>query len=133
MEKPKQVTFSGCSNMQATYGGGVDPRGVLTPGQTYEVVRVEVFDWHTHYHIEIDGKLLAFGSGCFGEWEPEKLPEKLQMIVVDTENAFLVRIDSDPRSSRTGYANIIPQGADRQSRDFAIAFGKKFVECWNTQ
>ncbi len=126
-----RVTFSGCSDAQATYCGGVDPRGVLTPGQQYEVVRTEVFDCHTHYHIEVDGKLIPFNSGCFGEWEPEELPERLQTVIVDTENTFVVRIDSDPRGSRTGYANIIPQGADRASRDFAIAFGTEFVKRWN--
>lgn len=126
-----KVTFSGCSDAQATFAGGVDPRGILTPGQTYDVVQREVFDFHTHYHIEVDGKLIAFNSGCFGEWKPEELPDKLQTVVVDTLNAFLVRIDADPRGSRTGYANIIPQGADRASRDFAIAFGVEFVKRWN--
>ena len=127
----KQVTFTGCSNAQATLCGGRDPRILLKRGQAYDVVRTEVYDFHTQYYIEVDGEELPFNSGCFEEWEEEKLPEKLQVIVVDTANAFLVRIDSDPRGSRTGYANVIPQGIDRASRDFAIAFGKELVERWN--
>ncbi len=60
-----------------------------------------------------------------------KLPEKIQAIIVDTDNAFIVRLDGDPRTTDTGIANVIPRGAEREHRDYAIKVGKHLVKCWN--
>jgi hypothetical protein len=60
-----QVTFNGCSDAQANWGQGEDPRGLLKEGDTYEVINKEVHSWHTLFFIEIGGKELGFNSSCF--------------------------------------------------------------------
>lgn len=135
MSEKLKVTFKGCSDEQVNWGGGEDPRKLLKKGQEYEVVRTKMYDWHTHYFIEVDGKELPFGSGCFGDWEEEKieLPKKLTTIIADTDHAFVVRIGAEPRISDTGIANIIPINRDvsRQGRDRTIKIAKHLVSCWN--
>lgn len=59
------------------------------------------------------------------------LPKKLKAIIVDSEHVFLVRIGTEPRTTDTGIANVIPQGIDRNSRDFAIHIAEHLVKCWN--
>lgn len=59
------------------------------------------------------------------------LPSKLNAVVMDSENVFLVRIFAEPRLTDTGLANIIPQGIDRENRDFAIKFANRIVHCYN--
>jgi hypothetical protein len=41
---------------QVRWGGNADPRGVLTPGETYEVELVSVHSWHT--------KIFLVGVDC---------------------------------------------------------------------
>ena len=136
-KKIKSVKFLGCSNAQATYAGGADPRKLLEKGKTYDVVNIIVYDWHTHYYIEVNGEPIPFNSSCFGEYEEPKieLPKKLCTIIVDTENVFLVRIGTEPRTTDTGIANIIPIDRDisRFGRDRTIATAQHLVDCWNNQ
>ena len=61
-----------------------------------------------------------------------KLPKELKTIIVDTENAIVVRIATEPRTTETGIANIICQGIDRESRDYIIRLAKHLVLCWNS-
>lgn len=131
--KLEKVTFSGCSDEQATWAGGKDPRKLLEKGQVYEIVKTEVYEWHTHYYIEVDGKEVPFNSACFGEWEEKiiELPKKLEAMIADTDNAFVVRIGTEPRTTDTGIANVICQGLERQKKDYVIQLAKHFVQCWN--
>ena len=60
-----------------------------------------------------------------------ELPKRLQAIIMDSETVFLVRIGTDPRTTDTGIANIIPQGLDRSNRDIAIQIARRLIHCWN--
>lgn len=60
-----QVTFNGCSDAQANWGQGEDPRELLKEGETYEVVDKEVHSWHTLFFIEVNGEEMGFNSSCF--------------------------------------------------------------------
>lgn len=57
------ITFIGASDEQVNWGGGNDPRTVLTIGETYEVERTSVHSWHTRIYLKgFDG---WFNSVCF--------------------------------------------------------------------
>lgn len=117
--------------MQASMFGSNDPRLLLEKGKTYEVVDVDTHDCYTQYMLKVGDKTLVFNSGCFGEWEEKKLPKKLKALIVDEKNVFLVRILTDPETTRTGIANIIPAGISREERDYAISICHKLVDSWN--
>ena len=63
----KIVEFNGCSDAQANWGQGQDPRKHLLEGAKYEVVNevvnTEVHSWHTLYWLK--GFEMPFNSGCF--------------------------------------------------------------------
>ena len=63
-----------------------------------------------------------------------ELPKKLKTCIADTENAFVVRIVTEPRTTDTGIANIIPINRDisRQGRDKTIQIATHLVRCWNS-
>lgn len=69
------------------------------------------------------------------DWKDKKigLPKKLTTIIADTDHVFVVRIGTEPRTTDTGIANIIPANRDisRKGRDRTIQIAKHFVECWN--
>lgn len=62
----------------------------------------------------------------------DALPKKLKALIVDSEHAFLVRIGTEPRTTETGIANIIPQGIDRKNRNYLIQLAEHLVRCWNS-
>jgi hypothetical protein len=41
---------------QVNWGSNADPRGLLTPGETYEIERVDIHSWHT--------KIFLVGIDC---------------------------------------------------------------------
>lgn len=110
------------------------------PGKIYVVAKIAVHEWSTEVFLEGFDK--PFNSVSFNDvdenavdetieiTEPE-LPKRLEAMIVDTDNAFLVRIVTDPRTTDTGIANIIPTGVSREEKDYAIAIGKNLVKCWN--
>lgn len=62
-----KVKFYGCSDAQANWGSGSDPRKYLTQGQEYEVEKEEVHSWHTLLFLKgIEGSK-GFNSACFQE------------------------------------------------------------------
>ena len=63
----------------------------------------------------------------------KNLPKKLTAIIADTDNVFIVRIGTEPRTTDTGIANVIPANRDisRQGRDRTVQIAKHFVNCWN--
>lgn len=136
----KKVTFWDCSDGQANFGSGKDPRGLLEKGKEYDVANIDIHDWYTLYYIKVNNKLVPFNSGCFFYQQDNpmskpiiELPEKLQAIIADTDNVFVVRIGTDPRTTDTGIANIICQGTSRADRDRVIAIANHLVKCWNEQ
>jgi len=60
-----KVLFNGCSDAQAEWGRGEDPRDYLQIGRIYTVHKIEIHSWHTLWYIFIEEKELAFNSCCF--------------------------------------------------------------------
>lgn len=61
-----KVKFVECSDEQASFCGGEDPREHLKINEIYELENVEVHSWHTRYFIKgFDG--MWFNSVCFEE------------------------------------------------------------------
>jgi len=141
----KTVTFKSCTEAQAIHFGNDDPRVILKAGETYNVIDTDIYAYHTVYTIEIGNVKFKFNSVCFEEWieKDEKreaqgreskrivLPEKLKTTIVDEKEVFLVRIRTDPETTKTGIANIIPTGVSREERDYTISICNKLVESWN--
>lgn len=68
-----KVRFTECSDEQARWGSGSDPREFLKLGEIYTVVDEEEHSWHTLYYLE--GFEEGFNSVCFEEltkWELDK-------------------------------------------------------------
>ncbi len=61
----KKVKFNGCSDTQANWGRGADPRLHLKKEQEYELDRTEVHSWHTLYYLK--GITEGFNSVCFSD------------------------------------------------------------------
>lgn len=60
-----KVKYLGCTDDQAKWGSGQDPRKSLVEGQVYELEFEDEHSWHTLYYLEgIDG---GFNSVCFEE------------------------------------------------------------------
>ena len=59
-----KAIYNGASDEQVKWGANDDPRGVLTEGKEYEVLRTDVHTWHTKY-ILADYPALKFNSVCF--------------------------------------------------------------------
>lgn len=63
---PKAVRFKGCTEDQIRWGSNDDPNGLLTPGEVYEVEKIDVHTWHTKYILKgFPGRV--FNSVCFEE------------------------------------------------------------------
>ena len=62
-----KVRYNDCTDTQANWGRGVDPRPILQEGQEYEVDRTETHTWHTLYFLK--GFAKPFNSVCFTEIE----------------------------------------------------------------
>lgn len=60
-----KMKYAGCSDAQAQYGNGDDPRKFLKIGEVYEILDEEVYHWYTLYHIMVDGVIRKFNSVCF--------------------------------------------------------------------
>lgn len=59
-----EIRYKGCSDTQANFGRGDDPRKYLTVGQTYKLLRTDIHSWHTLYYLEgFEDK--GFNSVCF--------------------------------------------------------------------
>ena len=117
------------SEIQLTYGGlGYDDtRKHLEEGKEYDAV-IDQHSWHTY--VCINNK--SFNSVCFDIIGKEDKPSiKLKAIIVDTDNVFICRIGTDPKTTNTGIANIMPTGIDRDSRDEAIELTNRLVDSWN--
>ena len=125
------------SDDQLNYGshGFADTREFLKEGKEYEAV-IDEHSWHTY--VCINGK--GFNVVCFEQLgddigdevnRPDGLPKKLEAIIVDTPNVFMLRIGTVPRTTDRGLANIIPMGISRDDKDAAIAFIKRLVNCYN--
>ncbi len=67
------------------------------------------------------------------EHTQENLPTELKTLIVDSDHVFLCRIRTEPITTETGIANVIPQGIDRQSRDYTIRITEELVRRWNSQ
>lgn len=64
--KTVKVRYNGCTEAQANWGHGVDPRPLLTEGLVYTLIREpEVHSWHTLYWLK--GYVGPFNSVCFEE------------------------------------------------------------------
>lgn len=60
----KKVRFLGASDDQVRFGGGDDPRPLLTVGEVYAVKSVDVHSWHTRITLrQFPSKW--FNSVCF--------------------------------------------------------------------
>ena len=64
-----KVKYLGCTDAQANWGHGDDPRRFLDAGGSYDVDRKEVHSWHTLYYLK--GFHLPFNSVCFEEVDNE--------------------------------------------------------------
>jgi len=62
-----KVKFIKCSDEQAQFGGGVDPRKYLVLNKVYEVVNKEVHSWYTMYYLKGFPSFYFFNSVCFEE------------------------------------------------------------------
>ncbi len=58
--------YIGASDDQVRYRGNDDPRGILTEGQVYKAVEVDMGDCHTNIYLE-GHESLSFNSACFEE------------------------------------------------------------------
>ena len=58
-----KVIFKECSNTQANWGSGADPRKFLTIGETYDLLEEEVHSYHTLFYLY--GFREGFNSVCF--------------------------------------------------------------------
>jgi len=68
-----KVKYIGTSNDQVNWGGNDDPRGLLTEGNTYEILKTEVHSWHTKYYLkEFPDK--KFNSVSFESASPPSQP-----------------------------------------------------------
>jgi len=65
-EKAKKVKFDGCSDAQANWGRGDDPRKYLEIGKVYKVIKTELHSWHTLYYLE-GFEHNPFNSACFDQ------------------------------------------------------------------
>lgn len=112
----------------------------LVLGNVYAVVKTEVHERHTNVFLE--GFDEPFTSCLFDEVDEnavdevieikkKPLPEKLEVVIVDEPNAFVVRICTEPRTTRTGIANVICQGIDDESKDFVKRIAEALVYCYN--
>lgn len=63
--KRMRVKFIGCSDAQANFGRGADPRKYLKVGKIYNRVKKEIHSWHTLYYLESFDA--PFNSVCFKE------------------------------------------------------------------
>jgi len=74
LEPGDDVRYIGCEDMQVTYAGHGDPRGVLQEGQVYRIAAVHVDRWWTDYWlVDInEGERMGYNSVCFEyvPWEP---------------------------------------------------------------
>lgn len=116
---------------------------LLEPGKIYIVKQVKVYDWSSEVYLEgfhEPFNLILFENVDddavdepmeYPEIPRRKLPEKLKATIIDHDNAFLVRIRTDPETTRTGILNVIPTGIEREDRDYAIDIGNRIVEIWN--
>ena len=66
-EEGTRVVFKGdASQSQIQWGGHQDPTGLLVPGETYTIDRIEVRSYHTKvYLVDYQGK--SFNSVWFDE------------------------------------------------------------------
>lgn len=112
----------------------------LKLGKIYIVSKTVIHDWSTEVFLE--GFDYSFNHAHFTEVddnavdveiESKPLPEKLQALITDTDNVFLCRIGTDPRSTQTGIVNVICQGLSRDEKDYVIAITKHIVDCWNNR
>ena len=63
-----QLRYIGATDGQVNWGGNADPRGVLTEGEIYECIRVDVHSWHTKVFLK--GFPKGFNSLNFEEVLP---------------------------------------------------------------
>lgn len=63
------------SDDQVRWGGNADPRGVLTPGDTYELEKVLVHSWHTKIILKGIDCGVGFNSVSFRLVNDEEVPD----------------------------------------------------------
>ncbi len=74
----KRLLYTGASDVQATWAGCNDPRGILEEGVEYEVEYEDVHNWHTRIKlVVIDGE---FNSTCFVTTIREKVRQAVEEI-----------------------------------------------------
>lgn len=64
MGRKNKVIYHGCEDIQANWGMCSDPRGLLTIGNEYTVMRIDSHDWYTKYYLK-EMPLFGFNSVCF--------------------------------------------------------------------
>ena len=60
----RKVVFTGCSDVQVSYGGHHDPRPHLEIGGVYSLIREDIDSWSTDYYLE-GFEQYGFNSVCF--------------------------------------------------------------------